>query len=126
MIEDYCRAGFGPAWREVKAYFDKLESLTSAAADAAAGGGYTNFGPFADAFYTEDKLRALQALLDEARRTARDDDKVQRRIAFPPGPPGLDEGLHARLEALRRKGRQGRGQARRARSLRLPARAPRG
>ncbi|HJT77605.1 MAG TPA: DUF4838 domain-containing protein, partial [Gemmataceae bacterium] len=73
LVDDYCRAGFGPAAPSVRRYFDRLEGLMNA---AAAGGGKVNeaFGAAA--------LAGLRGELEQARREAGADPVVTKRIAF--------------------------------------------
>ncbi len=72
ILDDYCRSGFGTAWREVRRYFDRIEELTDAIARQELG---------ATVPYTPEIVAELRGMLDAARRTA-DDDVAHRRIAF--------------------------------------------
>jgi hypothetical protein len=78
VIDDYCKAGFGPAAKSVRRYFDRLESLLneSAAKDAKAVSAFT---PAA--------LTALRKELEQARKDASGDAAVLKRLDF------LDLGL---------------------------------
>jgi hypothetical protein len=78
LVDDYCRAGFGPAAKSVRRYFDRLEALMN---DAAAT--KTN----APAALTPEALTALRKDLDQARKEAGDDPVVAKRLDF------LDLGL---------------------------------
>jgi hypothetical protein len=72
LIDDYCRAGFGPASKSVRQYFDRLEALMN---DAATGKGKaTGFQPEA--------VAALRKQLEQARNEARGEAAITKRIAF--------------------------------------------
>src|SRR5262245_8196199 len=73
LIDDYCKAGFGPAAKSVRRYFDRLESLMN---EVAAGKtkAAAAFGPEA--------VAALRKELDQARKDAADDELIKKRIAF--------------------------------------------
>jgi hypothetical protein len=73
IVEDYCRAGFGPAAKPVRRYFDRLESVMD---EVAARKGK------ATAAFSPEVLAALRKELDQARKEATDDATVARRIAF--------------------------------------------
>ncbi len=73
IVEDYCRAGFGPASKSVRRYFDRLEGLMNEAA-AGKGKAVAAFGPAA--------LAALRKDLARARKEAGSDAVIARRIAF--------------------------------------------
>ncbi len=73
LVDDYCRAGFGPAAKSVRRYFDKLEALLNEAA--------TGKGKAAEAF-TPESVAALRKELDQARREAETDPVVAKRVAF--------------------------------------------
>ncbi len=90
LIDDYCRAGFGPAALAVRRYFDRLEALMNKAA-ARKGKAAETFSPEA--------LAELKKELDQARKEAGSDADIAKRIAF------LDLGLRwtvieARAHAL--------------------------
>ncbi len=78
LVDDYCRAGFGPAAKSVRRYFDRLEALMNEVA-ARKGKVTTAFGAEA--------VAGLRKELEQARREAGDDPAVAKRIAF------LDLGL---------------------------------
>jgi Domain of unknown function (DUF4838) len=78
LIDDYCRAGFGPAAKSVRRYFDRLEALMN---EAAAGK-----RPAVTAF-TSEALAGLRKELDQASKEAASDPIVAKRVAF------LDVGL---------------------------------
>src|SRR5262249_30948761 len=73
VIDDYCRAGFGPAARPVRRYFELLESLMN---KAAVGKGK------AVAAFTPEALAGLRKELAQARKAAGDDTTVAKRVAF--------------------------------------------
>jgi len=71
IIDDYCQAGFGPAAKSVRRYFDGLEALMDEAATKKAA---TVFQPKA--------LAELRKELEQARRDAGSDAAIAKRIAF--------------------------------------------
>jgi hypothetical protein len=73
LIDDYCRAGFGPAAKSVRRYFDRLEALMDEAATKKAKPA-TVFHPKA--------LSALRKDLEQARREAGSDPVIAKRVAF--------------------------------------------
>jgi hypothetical protein len=73
LVDDYCKAGFGPAAKSVRRYFDRLESLLNEAA--------TKKGK-ASAAFTAEALTGLRKELDQARKDAGDDATVAKRVAF--------------------------------------------
>src|SRR5262249_29370690 len=73
IVEDYCRAGFGPAARSVRRYLDGLEALTGDAA-ARKAKATTAFHPRA--------LDRLRKELEQARRDAGGDPAVAKRLAL--------------------------------------------
>lgn len=73
ILDDYCRAGFGPAAAPVRQWFLRLEAIT----DSVAAGDGNKLAP-----YTADTCAALHRLLDEAHTLAASDDLIRRRIAF--------------------------------------------
>ncbi len=73
LVDDYCRAGFGPAAKSMRRYFDGLEALMDKAA-AKKANPITVFQPKA--------LDRLRKELEQARREAGKDSSVARRIAF--------------------------------------------
>jgi hypothetical protein len=72
LLDDYCRAGFGRAWPEVRRYLVRLEELT----DRIAAEELTLTAP-----YTPEVVAELQGLLDAAQHKA-EDDTVRRRVTF--------------------------------------------
>ena len=82
IIDEYCRAGFGPSAQTIRTYFDKLEQITN---EIAAGRDFirwrTNPEVLAE-HYTDDIVNELNALLDRADRLAGGDDSVRNRIGF--------------------------------------------
>lgn len=73
IVDDYCRAGFGPAAKTVRRYFDGLEVLLDEAASKKA---------IAVSVFNPKALAALRKELEQARRDARDDPTIAKRIAF--------------------------------------------
>ncbi len=73
IVEDYCRAGFGPAAAAVRRYFDGLEALTDEVAT-------TKATPAA--VFRPEALDRLRAALAQARRDAGGDPAIARRLAF--------------------------------------------
>lgn len=85
VIDDYCRAGFGPAAKSVRRYFDRLESLMNVAAEGK---------DKAVAAFTPEVLAGMRKELDQARKEAAGDTIVAKRVAF------LETGLRwAEVEA---------------------------
>ena len=73
LVDDYCRAGFGAAASDVKAYLMKVEALT----DKMAAKELDFTAP-----YTPEAMTELRARLDAAAKAARGDDAAARRVAF--------------------------------------------
>lgn len=73
ILDDYCRAGFGPAAPPVKEWFLRLEAIT----DRVAAGDGDKLAP-----YTAETCAGLHALLDRAEVLAAGDETVRRRAAF--------------------------------------------
>jgi hypothetical protein len=73
LIDDYCRAGFGPAAKSVRRYFDKLEALQNEAALRKEK---------AVSLFDAKSLDELRKELVDARASAPNDALVLRRIAF--------------------------------------------
>jgi hypothetical protein len=73
LIDDYCRAGFGPAARPVRRYFDRLEALLDDRARKQL--------PAVSAF-TPDVVKELCRLLEEARKKVGRDTAFARRLDF--------------------------------------------
>ena len=82
LLDDYCRAGFGPAAQEIRSYYDALERMTDKAAELGKG-----VSSFLEAFRPEILERHLAAA--EQAASARPD--VLERIAY------LRKGLTAGL-----------------------------
>jgi hypothetical protein len=72
IIDDYCQAGFGRSWREVRRYFARIEELTSKIAAEELS---------VTAPYTPAVVADLKALLDAADKGA-DDETIRRRVTF--------------------------------------------
>jgi Domain of unknown function (DUF4838) len=73
LVDDYCQAGFGPAAKSVRRYFDGLEALMDEAATKKAKA-VTVFNPKA--------LAGLRQELEQAHRDAGSDPAIAKRIAF--------------------------------------------
>src|SRR3954469_2817972 len=73
IVDDYCQAGFGPAARSVRRYFDGLEALTDESATTKAK---------STAVFHPRALDKLRKELEQARQAAGSDSTVAKRIAF--------------------------------------------
>jgi hypothetical protein len=73
IVDDYCKAGFGPAAKPVRRYFDRLEALMN---DAAARDAK------AVSASTPEALSALRKELEQARKDARNDATILKRLDF--------------------------------------------
>ena len=73
LIDDYCRAGFGPAASDVKAYLMRIEALSNEIATK--GGAIT-------APYTPEAIAELRSFLDSAHNKTTGDPAALRRIRF--------------------------------------------
>jgi hypothetical protein len=73
IIDDYCRAGFGPAAPAIRRYFDRIERVTSEAA--------MKKMKAADAL-TPKELAALREELLQARRLAGNNARIGKRLDF--------------------------------------------
>jgi hypothetical protein len=72
VIDDYCQAGFGQSWREIRRYFGRIEELTS----QIAAEGLPLTAPYTPAVVDE-----LKARLDAADKEA-DNETIRRRVDF--------------------------------------------
>lgn len=85
VVNEYCRAGFGKAAVHVRAYFDKLEEITT---DIAGGRDYLDVFSVAHnpeviaQHYPDDVIEGLNALLDSAESLSGDDETIRGRIEF--------------------------------------------
>jgi len=95
IIDDYCQHGFGPAAKEMRAYFDELEKHTTAisaklgAKNNAEGelreeeaDTIPSHGREMRQFFLPPTIARLNELLDKARAAAGDDQTVRQRIDF--------------------------------------------
>lgn len=92
LVDDYCRAGFGPAASVLRRYFEEIEEITNriaaARADSSAGELEIEMdwlpvhGGFESRFFPEETLQRLESLLSEARRMADGHDEILSRIDF--------------------------------------------
>ena len=84
IINDYCRAGFGPAAKTVRRHFDKLEAITSdIAANRAALDADLDAAKIEPlGVFTPEAISGLRDLLRQAREQAASDDTVLKRLAF--------------------------------------------
>jgi hypothetical protein len=73
LINDFCKAGFGPAAGPVRRYFDRLEGLLDEAAAKDAK---------AVATFTPEALASLRKELGQARKDAGSDPTVLKRLDF--------------------------------------------
>jgi hypothetical protein len=98
LVDDYCRAGFGPAADEVKAYFEELERLTSDIAEAFEATAErvkkaydvkrrVRWYYLAPSWYTAERLAGLADRLERAERAAQGEERALARVRF------LREGL---------------------------------
>jgi hypothetical protein len=71
IVDDYCQAGFGPAGKSVRRYFDRLESLMNEIATKKT-----------KAAFSAEALGGLRKELEQARKEARDDTTIAKRVAF--------------------------------------------
>jgi hypothetical protein len=82
IVDDYCRAGFGPGAGAVRDYFRRIEDLTSTLARAKTFEGRNQNAEAFARLFTDEFLKECHALLDEAAEEARGDERVARRIEF--------------------------------------------
>lgn len=81
IIDDYCRAGFGPAAPQIKRYFARIEQITSSiAADNSAAARTKDMS--LSLYYPPAVTSELGAILDEANVAANGDAPIKQRIAF--------------------------------------------
>jgi hypothetical protein len=74
VIDDYCKAAYGKGSDEMKAYYDRLEALTSKiAADCKYKDRYNAY--ILMGYYTDDVLKELQSHVDKALAAIGDSDK---------------------------------------------------
>jgi hypothetical protein len=73
IVADYCQAGFGPAGKSVRRYFERLESLMNEAATKKVK---------ATMVFSPKALARQRKELDEARKEAGNDPIIAKRIAF--------------------------------------------
>ena len=74
LIDDYCRAGFGPAARTLRRYYDRLESVFTAMAK---GDNHDDAAGFSDAVLAE-----LKELIAQARNETASDAACAKRVEF--------------------------------------------
>ena len=73
LIDDYCQAGFGPAAKSVRRYFDGLEALMDEVA-------VKNEKPVA--VFQPKALAKLRGHLEQARKEAASEATIAKRVAF--------------------------------------------
>lgn len=73
LVDDYCQAGFGPAAKSVRRYFDGLEALMDEVATKKAK---------ASTVFHDKALARLRKEVEQAQRDAGSDATVAKRIAF--------------------------------------------
>ncbi len=73
IVDDYCRAGFGPAAKPVRRYFDRLEALMNEVASKKTK---------TMAAFDAEALAALRKELDQARQEAGDNVTIRKRVDF--------------------------------------------
>jgi hypothetical protein len=71
IVDDYCQAGFGPAGKSVRRYFDRLESLMNEIATKKTKAGFS-----------AEALDGLRMELDLARKEAGNNTTIAKRVAF--------------------------------------------
>jgi hypothetical protein len=81
VIDDYCRAGFGPAAEPIKSYFMRVEQLTNEVA-AVTKEQRNGAKPDVTEPYTRQVVSELRQYLDQADKAANSDAQVRRRISF--------------------------------------------
>ena len=74
IIDDYCKSGFGKGWREIRKYWDTVESLTNKVASS-------EDMEFSDV-YTPEAIGRLSSLLDNASKKAEGTNEILKRIDF--------------------------------------------
>ena len=88
IVDEYCRAGFGPAASAIRAYFDRLAKVhRDIAGTRECRGGSKKVGLFFAKYFDPKVLFELHAYLDEAARFAERGstdgaDLIKRRIEF--------------------------------------------
>jgi len=73
IVDDYCQAGFGPAGKSVRRFFDRLEALMNEVAMKKTK---------ATAAFSTEALAGLRKELEKARKEAGNDAAVAKRVAF--------------------------------------------
>jgi Domain of unknown function (DUF4838) len=73
IIDDYCKTGFGPAWKEIRRYWDRVEELTNKVAAKELN--------LLDV-YPPENIAALNSILGSAKEKAKGNKAVLKRIAF--------------------------------------------
>lgn len=73
IVDDYCRAGFGPAGKSVRRYFDRLESLLNEASTKKTK---------ATVAFNPEALAGTRKQLDQAAKEAGSDSTIAKRVAF--------------------------------------------
>lgn len=73
LVDDYCRAGFGPAAKTMRRYFDKQEALFTTAAAKHED---------AQQAFSDEVLNDLQKLIEQATSETAKDPEAAKRVAF--------------------------------------------
>lgn len=81
VVDDYCQAGFGKSWREVRQYLARIEAITSQIAEKNDNSQSKENALPLTAPYTPSVVDELKGLLDAADKSA-DNDTIRRRITF--------------------------------------------
>lgn len=81
-IEDYCRAGWGPAWEPVRDYFARLEAIIDDLALENRYEGAKGDMTVLPSCYPDAVISELQGYLDRARELAGGDEVVMKRVEF--------------------------------------------
>jgi hypothetical protein len=85
IVNDYCRAGFGPAAEAIRSYFYQLEKITTNYASRNTYHSYYTPGRNPEelaAQYPDKAVADLRARLDEADRLAGNNGLIKKRIQF--------------------------------------------
>jgi hypothetical protein len=85
IVNDYCRAGFGPAAKAIREYFDILEKITTNYASQNSYHSYYTSGRNPEelaAQYPDKAVAGLRVRLAEGDRLAGNDEQIKKRIQF--------------------------------------------
>jgi len=82
VIDDYCRAGWGPAAGPVRDYFDTLEAIVDRIALDNKHLGRKKTPEVPPSYYTDEVLGQLQKHLEAAEELAAGDETIRARVEF--------------------------------------------